>query len=421
MSESITHNDRKAAALLRIIPFLCLGIFFLLSFSCSHKDSNRIVCEITEPLDSLLGTVFSAPDAPGAFVTVMRGDSVVYAHGFGLARLDTRAPMTDTTRFNICSASKLFVTAGVMKLVEQHRLGLDDTLSEFFPQLDKNVFGKITIRHILTHSTGLPDLRPRNEKEWMKYADRFPSTQFAFFSDYLLYAKGEELTRFFEKLDTLAYEPGSRYEYMNPTYVLLSQIIEKVTAENFDSWLHENVIKSTGITTAEFYNKSHENLYSHGYIPAEDGKSGNYSTSGGKWTEYDYGEAPFFATKADQGLMITPADFRKWIRALCSGRIISQASLDTVNTVYISTHLSNSNIHYGLATFIQTRPGMPVKVFHSTANGGYSIFECRFPDPDLSYMIFSNRSDWNRLEVARKTDSILAAHGWLTGPTHEKN
>ncbi|MBP3538100.1 MAG: beta-lactamase family protein, partial [Muribaculaceae bacterium] len=150
MSESITHNDRKAAALLRIIPFLCLGIFFLLSFSCSHKDSDRIVCEITEPLDSLLGTVFSAPDAPGAFVTVMRGDSVVYAHGFGLARLDTRAPMTDTTRFNICSASKLFVTAGVMKLVEQHRLGLDDTLSEFFPQLDKNVFGKITIRHILT-------------------------------------------------------------------------------------------------------------------------------------------------------------------------------------------------------------------------------------------------------------------------------
>lgn len=402
----------------RYFVSMLLIVIIIATYSCGGKNVDSVPHnEITAPLDSLFTSVFPAKDAPGAYVIVYSGDTLLYARGFGLARLSDRQPMTDTTMMNICSATKTFVAAGIMKLiVENGNLSLDQPLSDFFPQLNKDVFSRITIRNVFTHSTGLPDLRPSNEEEWLAYSAKYPNTQFTHLDDYRLYARGEELTRFFEKLDTLAYEPGTRFEYLNPPYVLLANVIENATGVPFAKWLRKNVMEPAGIKDALFHPGGEPEWLAHAYRQSSGtGTEKYYSTSDGGWEEYDYGEAPFFVSTADNGLYITPREFRRWINALYSGKVISSASLDTLNTAQIATHLSNPDIQYGLGLFIQTRPGMPKKVFHSTSNGGFSIFEAGFPDRKLFYAIFANRADWNRLDVARKVDSIFEAVGWI-GP-----
>lgn len=408
----------KAGGLSLLLPAVILAGAVFMLFGCTRNNASEAVpqCEITAPLDSLFSTVFKSSQDPGAVVMVMRGDDIVYSRGFGMARLDTKKPMTDSTVLNICSATKTYVTAGIMKLVEEGRLDLDTPLSEFFPNFGNPIFRRVTIRHVLSHTSGLPDLRPRTETEWEDYVKKFPETFFTKAPDYMLYARGEELTRFYEKLDTFAFEPGSHFEYANPPFMLLSRVIRQVTGESFVKWMKREIFDPAGLVETAFYEPDAvSDNFAHGYVPtgSRQLEYTPFISEDGRWQEYDYGEAPFFATRADMGLYTTPREFMKWQRYLHGGNVISQASMDTVCTPVIPTGLSLSNISYALGQYVQNRPGMPRKIFHNTSNGGFAIFEGGYPEQEIFYLIFSNRPDWNRLQLARKTDSILLAHGWL--------
>ena len=95
-------------------------------------DHGIPACEYTSKLDSLFTPMF--PDnEPGAIVTVMRNDTIIYNHAFGLASLETSHPITDSTLFNMASASKIFCAAALLRLSEQGAISLDDPLSKYFP------------------------------------------------------------------------------------------------------------------------------------------------------------------------------------------------------------------------------------------------------------------------------------------------
>lgn len=412
------------------------GLYFLLPavlfaglvsvlFGCNRDKVAESIppCEITAPLDSLYSTVFTRPGDPGAVIMVMRDNKIMYSRGFGRARLDHQKPMTDSTVLNICSATKTYVTAGILRLVEEGRLDLDTALSTFFPNFDNSIFQRITLRHVLSHTTGLPDLRPRNEHEWEDYVKKFPETYFTKAPDYMLYARGNELTRFYEKLDTFAYEPGTHFEYANPPFMLLAKVIEHVTGESFVAWMQREIFDRADLHETAFYEPDAVSLnFAHGYVPGYmQIEYSPFVSEDGRCQEYDYGESPFFATRADMGLYATPREFMKWQRYYQGGKVISKASIDTAATPQIPTELSLSNISYALGQFVQERPGLPRKVFHNTSNGGFAIFEGGYPEQNIFYLIFANRPDWNRLELARKTDSILLAHRWLVPVDTLKN
>ena len=126
----------------RYFVSMLLIAIIIATYSCGGGNVDSVPRnEITAPLDSLFTSLFPAKDAPGAYVIVYSDDTLLYARGFGLARLSDRQPMTDTTMMNICSATKTFVAAGIMKLiVENGHLSLDQPISDFFPQLNKDVF-----------------------------------------------------------------------------------------------------------------------------------------------------------------------------------------------------------------------------------------------------------------------------------------
>ncbi len=207
------------------------------ALSCSSGNGSRAIppCEITAPLDSLFSTMFR-PDEPGAIVGVVRNDSIVYLRGFGKASLAPSRPMTDSTMLNVCSVTKTFVVAAVTKLAEAGKLSLDDSVAEYFPQFEGHCFKEVKLRHILSHTTGLPDLRPRNPDQWDTYVKRHNST-FGEGSDYLLYGREEELIRFYESVDSLLHKPGEGFHYQEPPFMLLSYVISQAAGMPFDQYI----------------------------------------------------------------------------------------------------------------------------------------------------------------------------------------
>lgn len=377
---------------------------------CKNRQADD-VCQVSNQLDSLFSELFKA-DEPGAAVVVVRGDSVVYNKGFGLARMDTLVPINDCTTFNICSVSKQFSAVALCLLAEQGKLSLDDTVSKFFPEFEAEFFSRITLRHLMSHTSGIPDARPRNDKAWKEYTAKY-KTAFDNVHDFKRFAAEDETTRFMLKLDHLDFEPGTQYDYQNPTFQLMLMIVEKATGEQFDEWMHRNIFLPAGMEQTCYYEpgKNIPNM-AHAYVPAEgENKYGYFRSEDGRWEECDYGEATFFGTKADGGIYTTPLEFLKWDKALYSDKVMSQAMRNEAHTPRIATDIPETD--YGYGWFIEHRTDRPRKIYHTGDNGGFLIFEGRFPEKDLFYLVFANRPDWNRTETVEKMDQIFAAQGWI--------
>lgn len=383
------------------------SLFALAGTSCgtSHGEEQS---ELNSSLDSLFTSMFPA-DEPGAIVLVAKGDSIVFQRGYGKARLDSMSDITPSTRFNICSISKQFSAVALLRLQEMGRLSLNDTVANFFPEFRSPLLKKITLRQMMSHTSGIPDTRPRTDAEWTKYRKNHRSI-YDNVEDYMHYALCDESLRYLTDLDTLAFEPGTKYEYQNPTFQLVMPIVERVSGERFLVWMKRNIFNPAGMENT-FYLRPEVPMtnYAHGYIRTNGPNIHHYPRSeDGKWEECDYGEANFFPTKADGGMYTTAEDFFKWERALFGCKIISIASLRQATSP--QTNTDREFEYYGLGLFLRDDPEKPYAVFHTGDNGGFYTFEYYEPDTELLYLVFANRNDWNREETMEKMGEIIGRH-----------
>ncbi len=376
---------------------LCLlvaGVLIGLCLTGCHPSPRGDADPLSTGLDSLFSSLFPA-DEPGAAVLVARGDSILYEGCFGLARLDSVTPITPHTMFNICSVSKQFSAVALALLAEQGLLSLDDPVKKYFPRFRAPFYDRITLRHLLSHTSGLPDARPRTPKAWARYTAT-NQTQYSNVEEFKRYCEEEESCRYLEQLDSLAFEPGSRYEYQNPTYQLVLMIVEQVTGDMFDLWMRNHLFLPAGMAeTTYFEPEKRIPRMAHGYE----------RDAQGQWQECDYGEANFFGTKADGGIYTTPREFLRWDATLYHGTLLSDSLRRELHTPRIATDIPDTD--YGYGWFIEHRPDRPLKIYHTGDNGGFYIFEGRFPSLDLFYLVFANRADWSREAVAESVDSLL--------------
>ncbi|MCM1020648.1 MAG: beta-lactamase family protein [Muribaculum sp.] len=398
----------------------CVAVMFLSMWACMRQqkqtDHSQAVApnEITAPFDSLFAGLFDSDkdEEPGAIIIVMRSDSIVYRHAYGFADLEKRMHISDTTVFNLSSASKIFTTVALMKLAEEKVINLDDPVIKYIPELPHKIFDSITLRHILTHTSGLPDIRPRDEKQWSSYIKQHKSI-FGLGNDYRLYGSDKEHMQVFLNLDSVDHKPGTFFQWNDPAYIMIAPMIEKVTGQNFDSWMKENIFEPSGMMSA-FYmepDKTVPNM-AHGYHLAGDNVDLDvYRSDNGKWEEYDYGEAEFFLTKADRGVYATPRDLVKWKNSIYKGKIISDSSLLATCVPYVSTGIRDAV--FGLGTAVRVCDGEPTKKYHLNSNGGFSVVEGSWPSADIHYMVIANRNDWDITNTTIKIDSIIHSKGWL--------
>ena len=285
--------------------YLVAAVVMLLT-ACGR---NERVTPLSEQIDSIVGRVF--PDSlPGAAVLVMQGDSVLAQRCYGLADLETRQPVTPETNFCIASVSKQFAALALLQLVEQGKVSLDDPLRRFFGSWPSAVLDSVSVRHILSHTSGIPDARPRDDRDFVLHATDVASAQYI------------------ATLDSLRFQPGTKYEYINPTFQLIYQMIPAVTGVDFETYVHDHLLKPAGMVHTAYFEAGRPiEKMAHGY---------QWSDSLQRYVEFDYDEETFFATKADGGLYTSVSEFALWEKALREGKIVSDSTLRMAYTPVIS-------------------------------------------------------------------------------------
>jgi CubicO group peptidase (beta-lactamase class C family) len=182
-----------------------------------------------DPVDNIVRAEMTRQRIPGVAVAVVRGGKIIKAQGYGLANVEHDVPVTDETIFQSGSLGKQFTAAVVMLLVEDGTVGLSDPLTKFFPQGPAG-WRHITVRHLLTHTSGIPD-----------YTDG----KLDFRRDYT----EDELVRFAFDLP-LDFAPGDQWQYSNTGYVILGALVRKVSGRFYGDLLRERVFQPLAMTTA---------------------------------------------------------------------------------------------------------------------------------------------------------------------------
>lgn len=397
-----------------IEPGIVAIVAFVLYCACASPAKTDEVppCAITAPLDSLIAATFPDSDnQPGGILEVMRNDTIIYRHCFGVEDLKSRRPITDSTIFNMSSTSKMISCVAVMKLVEDGRINLEDSLSKFFPEFHDEIFDHIKVRHILTHTSGLPDLRPRSEETWAEFLDG-NSSLFADLRDFQLYGMEEEHMKVFKQLNSFEWEPGTHYQNFDPSLILLAPLVERVTGEKFPAWIKRNIFDQTGMTEGFYYKFGVAKPRSaHAYRNSEASlqmDSDIYVSADGKWAEYDFGEVPYFLTQSNRGLFTSARSYMAFLRQLYDGKVISLETIDEMTQPLIDMGLPYARYGYGIG--IHQQPGYPKKHYHLNRNGGFSIIDGTWPAEDTHYILFTNRDDWDMRYVCSQVDSIINAN-----------
>ena len=372
--------------------------------SCSSPAPTKDEIAV-QKLDSLFTERYSPQPNPGGTVLIMKGDSVLYQNSWGIADTELNTTIDANTFFNIASVSKQFTAVAIMKLHQEGKLDIYKSIYDVHPSVNKFLpkkkkpFTDITVKDLMAHSSGIPDSRPRTDRNFMLTATDMESLQYM------------------KDLKELNFTPGTEYEYMNPTFQLLYIMIEAASGMPFEQYMREMIFTPAGMEETLYFQADREiPRMAHGYVTEDD----NAPAETKQFRQYDYGEETFFATKADGGIYTSTHEFVQWEKALRNNLFMTPAMtteahgpVTKITGSTFSSYQNRPNTSYGYGWFIEDNPGMPRKVYHTGDNGGFQIYAGRFPEKEVLMLVFENRNDHSRWKMVEKLDIIAKEAGWL--------
>jgi len=263
-------------------------LLILLLFAPAAAAQTRAV---VDSIDGFVRSELARQRVPGMSVAVLHGDSIVLARGYGYANVEQHVPATDSTVYPVGSVSKQFAAAAIVMLAEQGRLGLDDPITRYLPE-GSAVWPGVTIRHLLTHTSGVPqDTMP----DWRR--------------DYT----ETELVRS-AAAQPLEFTPGDRQSYSSTGYALLGIIIHRVTGQFYGDFLREHLFRPLGMGTARVNSDAD-------IVP---NRAAGYYFAGDTLKNQDW-VSPSINSTADCCLSLTVRDFAQWAIGLNHGKALSRA------------------------------------------------------------------------------------------------
>lgn len=312
-----------------------------------------------QELISNLKKTFSALDQADVFsgaVLVAKGDKILFEYACGEAIKSAPIKNNVNTRFNLGSMNKMFTATSIMQLVEQKKIQLNDPISKYVDTtwLPKTITDRVTIHHLLSHSSGLGDF-------FGEEFDRIPKGHILQSADF----------KPMIKKDSLAFEPGSRWSYSNSGMILLGVIIEKVTGMSYPEYVNKYIFKPAGMSgTGSFeISRAPQNI-AYGYILQEDGSyKDNNDTNG-------------IRGSAAGGGYSTVGDIHKFAQSLLSGKLVSEQS----KKLLFTDHL---NSQYGYGFQLQNSSDGPV-IGHSGGAPGVNSVLYSIPEKGYNIIVLAN-------------------------------
>lgn len=340
-----------------LFPIL-LAIALLSSCGSPHQSDHFA------QIDSLLAATIPTEEPGGAFL-IMKDDSIVYKSAYGVADIESREKITTKTLFNLGSISKTFVANAILKLESEGKLSVEDDMNKYFPDFkNKEIGAKVKIKHLLTHTSGLPDNR-QTKKDSIFY----------------LTAKDAENWYPVTQTDTLVFEPGTRYEYSNPAFNGLALIVEQVSGQKWQDYIDENIFTPSGMVTSTITNGPHpESGVSHGYIFRND-----------TWLEKDYGEEPTFAASGNGGVWSSVEELALYEKALERAIFLDEAVIQRSRTITPWENWNDSTPPFiGWSWFVGQTPDGLKTLGHTGSQGGFLCNYVTVPDKKILFVILCN-------------------------------
>ncbi len=288
----------------------------------------------------------------GAILLAKNGQ-IVFEDYTGFADFKTKDSVTLNTPFHLASVSKTFTGTEVMRLWEQGRLSLEDTLQQYFPQFP---YPGITIRMLLSHRSGLPNYLYFMEKDWNK-------KQKATNQDVLNYMISHK-----PKPDG---PPGKSFHYCNTNFMMLALVVEKITHQPFPQFMRDSVFVPLGMNSTYIFS----NVDTLNYIPTMVGNR-------------PYDITYLDCTYGDKNVYTTARDLLQWDKALYQHTFVTKPTLDTAFTP--QSHERQSMHNYGLGWRLFTN-GLDSFVYHNGKWHGSNTVFTRLVQDTATIIVLGNK------------------------------
>ena len=347
--------------------------------SAAAQVSPSQIDALFAPLKSTTG--------PGAAVLVVRNGQPVFHRGYGVTDLHSMHSINAKTNFRLASFTKQFTATAIMLLARDGKLHYDDHLTDFFAEFP--VYGKsITVRNLLNHTSGLPDY----EDILMAQYPHTPDDQIPQIHD-------AGVLKLLEQQTAAKFPAGSQWAYSNSGYVVLAQIVERVSGKSFAQFLQERIFAPLKMNHTLAYEKGKNEVphRAYGHTREKDG-----------WRETD--QSSTSATLGDGGIYTSIDDLAKWDRALRNHTLLSAAEMQPALTPVEPTagpakDSDGQPVSYGFGWHLEPYQGHK-RIWHAGETTGFRTTIQRFPNDNLSVIVLANRSDANPEELALKVADL---------------
>jgi CubicO group peptidase (beta-lactamase class C family) len=343
----MTRLMRRVASVLAV---LLIGVAYARADSPPTDLSDRI--------DALVRLEMARQRVPGVAVAVVQRGKVLKSQGYGYANVEHAVPVQDDTMFQSGSIGKQFTAVAVMLLVEDGKIDLDASLRRYLTDAPES-WQPITIRELLTHTSGIPD---------------YTASAIDLRRDYT----EDELTQIAYQLP-LEFAPGTRWSYSNTGYLLLGVVIHRVSGQFYGDLLRVRVFRPLTMTTARVISEA--DIVPH--------RAAGYQLVDGELKNQDW-VAPSLNTTADGALYLSLRDYIAWDRGLRAGALLSRQSWEQV---YTPVRLASGNPYpYGFGWDVE-QVGRQLVYRHGGSWQGFRTYIARYQGDDLSIVVLTNLAE----------------------------
>ncbi|HEV2801863.1 MAG TPA: serine hydrolase [Pyrinomonadaceae bacterium] len=308
---------------------------------------------------------------------VAENGKVIYKKGLGWANMEWNIPNETDTKFRLGSITKQFTAALMLQLVEQGKVKLDGKLSEYLPEYRKDVGDKVTVHHLLTHTSGIPSYT--SQPKFLDEVSRDPYTVVDFVKKY---TSGD-----------LEFEPGTKFRYNNSGYFLLGAIIEKIHGKPYEQVIKEQIFEPLGMKNSGY---DHHNTI----LPKR--------ASGYQKTATGYTNAPYLDMSipyAAGSLYSTVEDLYLWDQALYADKIVSAKNKELMFKPFLDGYAYGWGVRK--VTFDKTKETVN-SVSHSGGINGFNTLLVRYPEQKHLIVLLDNTSQGGSLNgISRDLTNIL--------------
>jgi CubicO group peptidase (beta-lactamase class C family) len=336
--------------MMRYRPFALLVVFLL------HPSLSSPIHAQSDQVDEYIQIEMKKRLIPGLALVVIRDGEIVKMKGYGFANLEHEVPVNPDTVFELASVTKQFTAAAVMALVDEGNIRVDDPIVQYLPNSPQH-WKDITVRHLLTHTAGLPNLE-NGFQALRKGGVRLNYTTTQLFNA--------------AKNDPMSFAPGERWQYSDVGYFLLGMIIEKASGHTYRSFLASRFFEPLGMASTSVLDQ----------WAVLKNRAAGYTLRNGQIVNIR--RVIQVELPSHYGIFSTVRDLVKWDNALATGKVVKQLSLEQMWTPVKLN--SGGSFPYGFGWGIEERRGHRM-ITHSGITGTEYT---RFPEHKLTVIVLTN-------------------------------